>query len=128
MSVYFGTRIYGANENFLLTELNAFDKVYYDDIRLVPKLTWQAAVFTFPFVLGIVGLQAYVVIKTTIKKAKNIAIGMLISALIILVVAIITIINPVQFDFSQWGFVWICFGLIIIAGNVLSAVINRQDS
>jgi len=128
MSVYFGTRIYGANENFLVTELNAFDKIYYDDIKLVPKLTWQAAVFTFPFVLGIVGLQVFVLIKTSLKKAKNIAIGMLVSALIILVTAILTIINPVQFDFSQWGFVWICFGLIIIAGNSLSAVINRQES
>jgi hypothetical protein len=128
MSVYFGTRIYGANENFLVTELNAFDKVYFDDIRLVPKLTWQAAVFTFPFVLGIVGLQIFVFIKSTIRQAKNIALGMLIASLIILIAAIITISNPAQFDFSKWGFIWICFGLIIIAGNALSAVINKQKS
>lgn len=125
ISIYFGIRIYNANENIHLTELNEFDKVYYDDITLVPTITFLAAVITLPFILAIMVLQIIAVYKSTERVVKNIAIGLTGVGLIILVVDMLTISNPEGFDFSQWGFVWICMGLFIIAGNLLSFAIYR---
>jgi hypothetical protein len=125
ISIYFGVRIYNANENIHLTELNAFDKIYYDHVSLVPALSMMASLITLPFLLGIVILQVIIIIKAKKKSIKNIAIGLLIAATLILCIDGLTLYDPEYFDFSKWGFVWICLGLIIVAGSLLSYAIHK---
>jgi hypothetical protein len=125
VSAYFGVRIYNANENFLITDLNEFDKIYHDDINLVPKLSKLAALITLPLISIILVLEVLVLRTAKVRQSKNIAIGLMIAAVAVLVVDILTISNPIFFDFSKWGFVWICMGLFLMAGNVLSYFISR---
>lgn len=125
ISMYFGLRIYNANENIHLTELNELDQKYYDNIERVPALSFLAACFTLPLAMAILILELIAIWKSNKRQVKNIAIGLLAVISIILVVDILTIFNPVAFDFSKWGFVWICLGLVIVAGNMLSFAIYK---
>lgn len=125
LSAYFGVRIYNANENFLLTELNVFDKIYHDDIKLVPQLSFMAALFTAPFIFAIFIIELWILKKTVHQKAKNIAIGLTVAIFVVMIFDLITLFNPRAFDFSKWGFVWICLGIIIMGGNLLSFAIYK---
>lgn len=128
ISIYFGIRIYNANENILLTNLNELDNIYYDDVENVPKLSFLAALLTLPFLLAIGTLEIICIVKSSKRQVKNIAYGLVVVVIIVLTVDIITLTDPVGFDFSKWGFVWICLGLILIAGNLLSYAIYRFSS
>jgi hypothetical protein len=125
LAAYFGTRVHNANENFLLTELNEFDKIYYDDITLVPKLNRLAAIVTAPLILGILFLEVMVIRTATVRQSKNIAIGLFIATAIIAVFDVLTLLSPEDYDFSHFGFIWICLGLFLLVGNVLSYFITR---
>ena len=128
LSAYFGVRVHNANENFLITDLNEFDKIYHDDIEMVPSLNWRAATITLPFLLAILVLEIMIIRTAVVRQTKNIAIGLLIAVGIILTVDVLTIVSPPSFDFSKWGFVWICLGLFLLAGNALSYFINKFSS
>lgn len=128
LSAYFGVRVHNANENFLITDLNEFDKIYHDNIEMVPALNWRAATITLPFLLAIMVLEILVIRTAIVRQTKNIAIGLMIAVGIILVIDILTISAPKQFDFSKWGFVWICLGLFLLAGNALSYFITKFSS
>ncbi|MEZ4922228.1 MAG: hypothetical protein R2780_03575 [Crocinitomicaceae bacterium] len=125
LSAYFGVRIHNANENFLLTDLNEFDKIYHDDISLVPALNRLAAVVTLPFLLGIAILEILIIRSAKVRQVKNIAYGLSLAVLIILTVDLLTIFHPDYFDFSMWGFVWVCLGLFLLVGNALSYFLVR---
>ncbi|MCB9223784.1 MAG: hypothetical protein H6582_06350 [Crocinitomicaceae bacterium] len=125
LSAYFGVRIHNANENFLLTDLNEFDKIYHDDISLVPALNRLAAVVTLPFLLGITILEILIIRSANVKQVKNIAYGLTLTVFIILTVDLLTIFHPDYFDFSMWGFVWVCLGLFLLVGNALSYFLVR---
>jgi hypothetical protein len=125
LAAYFGTRVHNANENFLLTELNEFDKIYYDDITLVPKLNRLAAIVTAPLILGILFLEVMIIRTAMVRQSKNIAIGLFIATAIIAVFDVLTFLSPEDYDFSHFGFIWICLGLFLLVGNVLSYFITR---
>lgn len=125
LSAYFGVRIQNANSNFLLEELNAIDQIYYADVNEVPRITFQAAVITSPLILAIIVTQILIILKTPLRVNKNIAIGLLVASISILTVDFITLLSPQTMDFSQWGYVWVCMGLFLIAGNILSIFIQK---
>lgn len=127
-SMYFGIRIFNANENHLLTELNQIDKIYHDDINQVPFLSFKAGVFTAPLLLAMLVFQIITLIKTQQRQAKNVCRGLLAAISIILIFDALVMIHPLHFDFSKWGFVWICLGLIILAGNLLAYVLRRKEA
>ena len=124
MSAYFGASIHNSQSNDIISYLNEMDHIYHYDVERIPTLNFQAAVFTLPLILIILVVELIVVFKSTIKQVKNISIGLTVAALIILFFAIMTVINPVEFDFSIWGYVWITMGMFIVAGNVLSIFIK----
>lgn len=128
MSMYYGIRIFNANQNHLITELNELDKIIYDNIRKVPMLSFSAAMFTLPVILIIIVFELIVFFKVINKKAKNLCIGMLVTVGIILIFDILILTNPVAFDFSKWGFIWICLGLILVAGNILSYILRKGEN
>lgn len=127
ISVYYGIRIYNANENHLLTELNEFDKLIYDDISDVPYLSFSAAMITLPILLIIFVFELIILFKVNQRKVKNITFGLMLFTLIILAFDLMILNQPDYFDFSKWGFIWICLGLIILAGNIFSYALRRNE-
>jgi hypothetical protein len=126
VSMYFGSSIYNANENVHLGYLNEMDKIYYYDIEKVPQLTKMAAIISLVFLIPILGLESYTLIKSPVKSTRKIAIALATVAVILIFIAILTISNPVNFDFSKWGFAWVFGGLFTIAGNVLSVFLKTK--
>lgn len=126
ISVYFGSNIYRANENRYITHLNEMDRISYYGIEQVPQLSYNAALFTFPLILGIIFMEILILSKKPNLKTRNIAIGCLCAIGIIFVVDLLTLANPENYDFSNWGYLWITLGLIVLAGNTLSVFIKPQ--
>ena len=126
ISVYFGMSIANANNNFLIEHLNVADKIDYYPKKVVPALTFRAAIVTSPFLLAIIVLTIVTIRQTQKRKVRNLLIGGLVAVGIIAVVDVLTLVNPVQFEFSQWGYVWVTMGLIIIWANFLSALIKEN--
>ncbi|MBI3136595.1 MAG: hypothetical protein HYZ14_18110 [Bacteroidetes bacterium] len=124
ISMYFGSSIYNANENVHIQYLNEMDHIRYYDADMVPGLTRLAAILSIPFLLGILGIELYVFRKTPVPAAKKIALAISILALILIILAMVTIKTPLQFDFSKWGFAWVFGGLFTIAGNALSVFLK----
>lgn len=120
ISMYFGASIFNANDNIHVEHLNDMDRLSYYDAEMVPGLTRLAAIVTMPFLLGIIVLEIYVVMKTKIAPVKRIALSLTGIALTVLIIAAMTIASPLNFDFSHWGFVWIFAGLFTVVGNGVS--------
>jgi hypothetical protein len=127
ITVFFGIKIHNANENFLITELNEIDKLYYSAKESVPALSLMAVVIILPFLLVQIALSVYIHFKNKHPKVRNINLGLMTAMFIIMVFTILTMMNKSFFDFSQWGFIWICLGLIIIAFSGLSFIYRRRE-
>ncbi|UKN00416.1 hypothetical protein K6119_11795 [Paracrocinitomix mangrovi] len=125
ISGYFGVSINNANENVNIQYLNEFDDIHYYDIVNVPKLTFTAAVVTLPLMMAILVLELLSIKKASIKKTRNMAMGLSVAALIVLVVDFLTLMNPENYDFSKWGYLWIAMSFFILVGNMLSFVMLR---
>lgn len=126
ISMYFGASIYNANDNIHVQHLNEMDRLSYYDAEQVPALTRMAAIITMPFLFGIILLEVYVVMKTKIAPVKRIALSLTGIALTVLIIAVMTLASPLNFDFSHWGFVWIFAGLFTIAGNGVSVFMKAK--
>lgn len=126
ISLYFGASIYNANDNFHVQHLNDMDRLNYYDVEQVPALTRMAAIVSLPFLLAIMVLEIYVVIKTKVAPVKRIALSLTGIALTVMVIAGMTLASPLSFDFSHWGFVWIFAGLFTIAGNGVSVFMKAK--
>lgn len=124
IAAYFGASIHNSKTNELISHLNEMDHIYYYNPALIPKLNFQAALFTMPLVATLLVFEFIIVLKTKVRQVKNIGLGLLVAVSIILVLAILTLSNPAKFDFSQWGYVWIAMGVFIVAGNALSIFIK----
>ncbi len=128
IAAYFGASIHNSKTNELISHLNEMDQIHYYSPALIPKLNFQAALFTLPLIITLVIVEAIIAFKAAIRQVKNIAIGLLLAAVLLLVLAVIALSNPAQFDFSQWGYVWIAMGAFIVVGNVLSIFIKGQKT
>ncbi len=126
ISVYFGASIYNANNNFLITHLNEMDKIYHYDVELVPALTMRAAISSSPFVLAIIIMSLITLSKTNNIKVKRLLKTSILAASIISVFIVLTILNPVFFEFAKWGYVWVSMGLIIIWANFISLFLKEN--
>jgi len=127
VSLYFGASVHNANTNSLITYLNEADHIYHYDKALVPKLNYQAALFTFPLILMIFVVEVIIAIKSKMRQVKNIGIGLSIASLIIAIVAVLILLNPTAYDFSLWGYVWITMGIFIVAGNIISIFLKGNQ-
>lgn len=126
IAAFFGSSIYNAKRNDSLRYLDEMDQIFYFDAALIPKLNFQVAIITLFFIVSLLIIHVVIILKSEIRVVKNIAIGLLVALFIILIVDILTLINPEHYDFSKWGYIWLTFGLIIIAGNLLSIFIKPR--
>lgn len=127
ISMYFGASIYNANDNIHVTHLNEMDRLSYYDVENVPALTRFAAILTIPFLVIILILEMVVIVKTKVLSVKRIALAICGMSLTLMILSILTINNPQNFDFSHWGFAWIFGGLFTIAGNGLSIFLKPKQ-
>ncbi|MFT4600680.1 MAG: Ca2+/Na+ antiporter [Arenicella sp.] len=127
ISITFGIKIFNANANHLITELNELDKVYYSDVKAVPQLSWMAAVGTLPFLLAIMVFEVFILFKVKNKRTKNVNRGILFLVITVLVFDVLILMNPVYYDFSKWGFIWICSGLLMVMGSAISYIQRRNE-
>ncbi len=124
LAAYFGASIYNAQATHLINHLEEIENVQHYAVNLVPFLNYQAAVFTLPFLLIIFFLEIYIRLKSKIKQVKNIALGLIFALSGVIIIAILTLSNPTQYDFSQWGYVWLTISILVIAGNLISVFIK----
>lgn len=124
ISAYFGAAIHNSKTNVHITHLNEMDYIDYFDADLIPQLNHKAATFTMPLVLTILFFELFIAFKSKIRQIRNIAIGLSVAVLAILIMGIITMLNPHGYDFSRWGYVWITMGVFIVAGNILSVFVK----
>ncbi len=124
IAVFFGASIHNANTNMHITYLNEMDNIHYFDVNRVPQLTRQATIFTLPLLIGILVLELIITVKGTVRQVKNIAIGLAIAMLIVIVFDVLIMSNAQAYDFSRWGYIWITMGVFSLAGNALCVFIT----
>jgi hypothetical protein len=124
MAAYFGATVHSSKANDIISHLNEFEHIEYYDVELVPKLNHLAALLTLPFLLAILFFELFISFKSKIRQVKNLAYGATMAVLAILVIDILTLINPYQYDISIWGYVWIAMSAIILTANLVSVFIK----
>lgn len=124
IAAYFGASIYNAQATHLVDHLEEIENSRHYAVELVPLLNYQAAVFTLPFLIIIFFLEIYIRLKSKIRQVKNIALGLTLALSVVITVAILTLSNPTQYDFSQWGYVWLTISILVVAGNLISVFIK----
>jgi len=124
ISVFFGASIYNANENFLVEHLNDMDQLDYYDVDAVPALSRIVSIITLPFIVIILAVEIFIALKSKLRPVKNIARGISVAFIFLLCLDFAIISNSANFDFSQWGFFWVIFGIIAIGGNMISVFVK----
>jgi uncharacterized membrane protein len=127
ISAYYGAAIYNANNNYHIQHLNQLDNISYYSIEDVPFLTFKAAFLTVPFIVIILVLETIVALRSKIRQVKNISRGLVVAMLITLGCALLMLKYPREYDFSQWGYVWIIMGFLTVAGNMISVFIRPRN-
>jgi hypothetical protein len=123
IALYFGTSVFNAKENMLIGHLNEMDQLDYYDVRAIPLLNRLAAILTIPFVAAVVGIECWVALKSKIRPVKNVARGLMLAFIALFILDIFVIAKPENFDFSQWGFFWVIFGITSVGGNLFSVFV-----
>jgi hypothetical protein len=123
IAMYFGSSIFNAKENMLIGHLNEMDQLDYYDVRAIPLLNRLAAILTIPFVTAIAVVESWIAIKSKIRPVKNVARGLMIAFIALFILDIFVIAMPENFDFSQWGFFWVIFGITAVGGNLFSVFV-----
>lgn len=126
IAAYFGASVQNAKTNDPISYLNEMDQIHYYKAAAIPELNFSAAITTLPFVVLLFLIEGWIVFKSSIRIAKNIAVGLLLAAAFLLLISILTLSNPAKYDFSLWGYAWMAMGLFIIAGNILSGLVKRN--
>ncbi|MFT5822275.1 MAG: hypothetical protein ACI8ZM_003531 [Crocinitomix sp.] len=124
IAAYFGATIHSSKTNDIISYLNEFEHINYYDAALIPQLNFQAALVSLPLILAILVFEIIIAFKTQIRQVKNLAFGASLAIIIVIVFDVLTLMNPFDFDFSQWGYVWITMGAIIVTANLVSVFVK----
>ncbi len=125
VSLYFGITIQNAQDNFLIEHLNVSDGIVYSQVDEVPTLGFKAAIITLVFLIVGFSLQSYIYLKTPFKKVKNLAIGAIICFLIIFIFCFLTISFPHDYNFKNYGMIWVLLSLTTIFINGVSIFVKK---
>jgi hypothetical protein len=125
VSLFFGMSIQNAQDNFLIDHLNLEDGINYFDVNEVPKLSFTASAISLIFIIALLGLEFYIIKKSTLKKIKSLAIGAIIFLFIIFIFALLTLNNPHYFNFKHFGLIWVILCLNVIFINVVSLFVKK---
>lgn len=124
IAAYFGASIHNSKTNHLIDYLNEMDNIQHYNVELIPSLNFRGAVITLPLILIVLVIEVLIVIQSNNRVVKNIAIGSIFASLIVILIAILTLSYPNEFDMSRWGYIWITMAVVLFAGNVLSIFIK----
>ena len=125
ISLYYGMSIQNAQDNFLVEHLYLDEGVENFDLDYIPTLGFKAALITLIFLVIGFGVQVYILIKTPFKKIKNLAIGALICFIIIFIFDFLTISFPHDYNFKNYGMIWVLLSLSTIFINGISLFVKK---
>ncbi len=125
ISLYYGMSIQNAQDNFLVEHLYLDEGVENFDLDYIPTLGFKAAIITLVFLVIGFGVQVFILIKTPFKKVKNLAIGALICFIIIFIFDFLTISFPHDYNFKNYGMIWVLLSLSTIFINGISLFVKK---
>lgn len=126
IAAYYGSSVQSAKMNDPIRYLNEMDHIHYYNAAAIPQLNYRAAITTLPIVILIVLAEIWILFKSPFRVTKNVAVGLIMACLFIVIVSFLTLTDPANYDFSLWGYVWMAMGLFIIAGNVMSVFVKKN--
>lgn len=125
ISLYYGMSIQDAQDNFLIEHLYINEGVENFDLDYIPTLGYKAAIITLFFLVIGFGIQIYIFIKTPFKKIKKLALGALVCFLIIFTFDFLTISFPHDYNFKNYGMIWVLLSLSTIFINGVSIFVKE---
>jgi hypothetical protein len=125
VSLGYGISIQNAGDNFLNQHLYTDEGYSYSLPEEIPTLSFKAAFITLFFLIPGFTIQLYILLKTTFKRLKILASGALICYVIIFSVDILTLINPIAYNFRDFGMIWVLLSLTTIFINGISIFVKK---
>jgi hypothetical protein len=121
ISLYYGISIQNSQDNFLVEHLYQNEGVENYALDDIPTLSFKAAFLTLIFLTVGLVLQGILYAKSPFKKVKNLSILAIVFFIVIIVFAFLTLYHPHDYNFKNYGMIWIILSLSIIFTNMLSA-------
>lgn len=125
ISLYYGMSIQNAQDNYLVEHLYLNEGVEHFDLDYIPTLGFKAALVTLVFLVLGFGIQVFILIRTPFKKVKNLAIGALICFIIIFIFDFLTLSYPHDYNFKNYGMIWVLLSLSTIFINGVSLFVKK---
>lgn len=125
VSLGYGISIQNAGDNQLTEHLYHDEGYSYSSPEEIPTLSFKAALVTLLFLIPGFSIQLYILIKTTFKRLKNLAIGALFCYGIIFIIDILTLISPGIYNFKDFGMIWVLLSLTTIFINGISIFVKK---
>jgi hypothetical protein len=125
ISLYYGMSIQNAQDNFLVEHLYLNEGVENFDLDYIPTLGYKAAIITLFFLIIGFTIQFFIFLKTPFKNVKKLAIGALICFIIIFIFDFLTIYFPHDYNFKNYGMIWILLSLTTIFINGVSLFVKK---
>jgi hypothetical protein len=125
VSLGYGITIQNAGDNFLNEHLYNDEGYSYSTPDEIPTLSFKAALITLIFLVPAFSIQLYIYIKTLFKRLKKLAIGALLCFVIIFTVDILTLISPADYNFKNFGMIWVLLSLTTIFINGISIFVKK---
>ncbi len=126
IALYFGSSIFNAGDNYLITHLNEQDLYRYNSLEEIPILTAKAVTYCGFLLLVAFGLQIYTYIKVKNLKIKRIITALFVVYFILICFSIFVILDPSSRDFFSYGMIWVLLSLILVFGNGFIILLNRK--
>jgi CDP-diglyceride synthetase len=121
ISLYFGISIQNAQDNFLVEHLYQNEGVDNYALDYIPTLSFKAALLTLVFLGVAFVLQIIIYSKSPFKRVKNLSLLAIFFFIIIFIFDILTLNYPHDYNFKDYGMIWVILSLSIVFTNMLGA-------
>jgi len=125
VSLGYGVSIQNAGDNHLNEHLYNNEGYNYASLEEIPTLSFKAALVTLLFLIPGFIIQLYIYNKTNFRRLKNLTITALICYLTIFTIDILTLTNPIDYNFKYYGMIWVLLSLTTIFINGISIFIKK---
>ncbi len=128
VSLYYGTSIQDAQDNFLVEHLYEDEGIDNFDLDYIPTLSFKAAFVTLFFLLFAFILQFIILIRTTFKSVKYCSILALCFFSVIFIFDVLTLFCPHDYNFKNFGMIWVLLSLSIIFISMVGVFTKKQQN
>lgn len=128
ISLAYGVSIQNAQDNHLLTHLYEDEGVHYSTLDEIPTLNFKAALLTSIFIVAVIVLEWIGWRQSENPLVKKLTIGAIFAGLIILLFDGLTLAYPYDFNFKNYGMIWVLLSLSIVFKNVFTFIYTYKES